>query len=85
MSHASHPSITPATSSFERPSASSWLQIPTRSSDPQTRRRPAVATYNGHIHEKWREHGPMLNVWVDANDFRPVTEDQVRQFVAGLS
>ena len=39
----------------------------------------------GHIHEKWREHGPMLNVGVDANDFRPVTEDQVRQFVAGLS
>ena len=39
----------------------------------------------GHIHEKWRERNKMLNVGVDVHDFRPVTEDQVRQFVARVA
>jgi calcineurin-like phosphoesterase family protein len=46
---------------------------------PKNEGRPLLC---GHIHEKWRERDKMLNVGVDVHDFRPVTEEQVRQFVA---
>lgn len=35
----------------------------------------------GHIHEKWRERDRMLNVGVDVHNFRPVTEEYVREFI----
>jgi calcineurin-like phosphoesterase family protein len=35
---------------------------------------------HGHIHEKWRLRGRMINVGVDAWDFTPAAEE----IVAGL-
>jgi calcineurin-like phosphoesterase family protein len=35
---------------------------------------------HGHVHEKWRRQGRMVNVGVDVWDFTPVTE----QVIAGL-
>lgn len=31
----------------------------------------------GHVHEKWRQHGKMINVGVDAWGGRPVSEDEL--------
>jgi calcineurin-like phosphoesterase family protein len=35
----------------------------------------------GHIHEKWKVNGRMINVGVDVWDFTPVSEDQLVQFI----
>ncbi|MGC8512893.1 MAG: metallophosphoesterase family protein [Acidimicrobiales bacterium] len=32
---------------------------------------------HGHVHDKWRQHGRMINVGVDVWDFAPVSEDAV--------
>jgi calcineurin-like phosphoesterase family protein len=32
---------------------------------------------HGHVHERWRQRGRMVNVGVDAWDYRPVSEAQV--------
>ena len=29
---------------------------------------------HGHVHDRWSQHGRMINVGVDANDFTPVSE-----------
>jgi len=29
---------------------------------------------HGHVHERWAQHGRMINVGVDANEFRPIGE-----------
>ena len=49
---------------------------------PKNEGRPLLC---GHIHEKWLERDRMLNVGVDMHDFRPVTEERVRTFVASLA
>lgn len=33
----------------------------------------------GHIHEKWRRKGKMLNVGVDQNDFRPLSIETIQE------
>lgn len=40
---------------------------------------------HGHVHEKWRENGRMLNVGVDVWDFAPVPEEAILDWVATLS
>lgn len=32
---------------------------------------------HGHVHERWAQRGRMINVGVDANGFRPISEDEV--------
>jgi calcineurin-like phosphoesterase family protein len=49
---------------------------------PKSEGRPLLC---GHIHEKWRERGRMLNVGVDMHAFRPVTEEQVKAWLATVS
>lgn len=39
---------------------------------------------HGHIHEKRRIEGRMFNVGVDVNDFRPVHEDTIREWIDSL-
>jgi calcineurin-like phosphoesterase family protein len=36
---------------------------------------------HGHVHEKWKRRGPMVNVGVDAWQYRPVNEAELVQFV----
>jgi calcineurin-like phosphoesterase family protein len=36
---------------------------------------------HGHIHEKWRQRGRMINVGVDAWDYRPVSIEQITQLI----
>ena len=38
---------------------------------------------HGHVHERWRQSGRMINVGVDAWDHRPVPEDAVAALIAG--
>jgi calcineurin-like phosphoesterase family protein len=41
---------------------------------------------HGHVHERWRQHGRMINVGVDAWDWRPVSEAQIAEVIdAGVS
>jgi calcineurin-like phosphoesterase family protein len=37
---------------------------------------------HGHVHTRWRTHGPMFNVGVDVNDFAPVSEDVLAEWVS---
>ena len=37
---------------------------------------------HGHVHERWRQRGRMINVGVDAWDYRPVHEDEVAALLA---
>jgi len=37
---------------------------------------------HGHVHEKWVQQGRMINVGVDANDFRPVDIDTIAAMMA---
>lgn len=37
---------------------------------------------HGHVHERWRQRGRMINVGVDANDFRPVGLDEIARLIA---
>ena len=39
---------------------------------------------HGHIHEKRRIEGRMFNVGVDVNDFRPVHENVIREWIDSL-
>lgn len=39
----------------------------------------------GHVHEKWKARGRMLNVGVDQWDFRPVLEETVLAELAALT
>ena len=32
---------------------------------------------HGHVHEKWKHNGRMFNVGVDVNNFTPVSEDEI--------
>lgn len=32
---------------------------------------------HGHVHERWRQHGRMINVGVDVWDYRPVPEAEI--------
>ena len=36
---------------------------------------------HGHVHDRWRQRGRMVNVGVDAWDHRPVAEDEVAALV----
>ncbi|MEZ5311315.1 MAG: metallophosphoesterase family protein [Microthrixaceae bacterium] len=36
---------------------------------------------HGHVHEKWRQRGRMINVGVDAWAGRPISEDQVIELI----
>jgi len=37
---------------------------------------------HGHVHERWQQRGRMINVGVDAWDYRPVSEATIRDLVA---
>ena len=37
---------------------------------------------HGHVHERWRQDGRMLNVGVDVWDYRPVSEERLASLVA---
>lgn len=36
---------------------------------------------HGHVHEKWKQNGKMINVGVDPWDFRPVHIDQIAELI----
>ncbi len=36
---------------------------------------------HGHVHDRWRQRGRMINVGVDAWDYRPVHEDEVAALI----
>jgi calcineurin-like phosphoesterase family protein len=36
---------------------------------------------HGHVHERWAQHGRMINVGVDARQFRPVSETEVATLI----
>ena len=36
---------------------------------------------HGHVHDRWRQRGRMINVGVDAWDYRPVHEDEVASLI----
>ncbi len=38
---------------------------------------------HGHVHEKWRRNGRMINVGVDVWDFRPVAEETILAIIDG--
>jgi calcineurin-like phosphoesterase family protein len=37
---------------------------------------------HGHVHERWRQRGCMINVGVDAWDYRPVSEEVLGRLMA---
>ncbi|MGH9119071.1 MAG: hypothetical protein ACRD0A_14670 [Acidimicrobiales bacterium] len=37
---------------------------------------------HGHVHERWLQRGRMINVGVDAWDYRPVAEEQIASVIA---
>ena len=37
---------------------------------------------HGHVHERWQQRIPMINVGVDAWDYRPVSDATVRDLIA---
>lgn len=37
---------------------------------------------HGHVHERWAQHGRMINVGVDATGFRPISESAVAALIA---
>jgi len=37
---------------------------------------------HGHVHERWRQHGRMINVGTDGWGYRPVSEAQIGQLIA---
>lgn len=39
---------------------------------------------HGHVHESWRANGRQFNVGVDANEFAPVSEDTLAEWIVGL-
>jgi calcineurin-like phosphoesterase family protein len=41
--------------------------------------------FHGHVHEKWRLRGRMLNVGVDVWEFRPVSVEQIAEYLASES
>lgn len=48
---------------------------------PEDRGLPLI---HGHVHSAWRINGRQFNVGVDANDFLPVSEDELIQWVRSL-
>jgi calcineurin-like phosphoesterase family protein len=38
---------------------------------------------HGHVHDRWRQRGRMINVGVDVHGYRPVAEDAVAALMAG--
>jgi len=36
---------------------------------------------HGHVHERWAQHGRMINVGVDANGYRPVSEAAIAEWI----
>ncbi len=36
---------------------------------------------HGHVHERWAQHGRMINVGVDANEFRPIDEATIAELI----
>lgn len=43
-----------------------------------------VPLIHGHVHDEWKFNGHMFNVGVDVNNFFPVSEDEVLDWIAGL-
>ncbi len=46
--------------------------------------RPADAgqwLLHGHVHERWAQHGRMINVGVDTNDFRPISARAISRII----
>ena len=39
---------------------------------------------HGHVHERWRIHGRQINVGVDVNDFTPVSEELLAEWLDEL-
>jgi calcineurin-like phosphoesterase family protein len=37
---------------------------------------------HGHVHERWRQHGRMINVGTDGWGYRPVSEAQIGELIA---
>ena len=37
---------------------------------------------HGHVHERWSQDGRMINVGVDATDFRPISEAEIAALIA---
>ncbi len=37
---------------------------------------------HGHVHERWVQHGRMINVGVDATEFRPISERAIAALIA---
>lgn len=39
---------------------------------------------HGHVHEEWRVRGRQFNVGMDVNNFEPVSEEELREWVQSL-
>jgi len=39
---------------------------------------------HGHVHDSWKHNGRQFNVGVDVNDFRPVSEDEILDWIGSL-
>ena len=39
---------------------------------------------HGHVHDSWKHNGRMFNVGVDVNNFFPVSEDEIVDWISGL-
>ena len=55
-----------------------------RDTDRYVEHRPADRgqwLLHGHVHDRWRQWGRMINVGVDAWDFRPVAEDELAALI----
>ncbi|MEZ5258202.1 MAG: hypothetical protein R2705_15240 [Ilumatobacteraceae bacterium] len=37
---------------------------------------------HGHVHERWRQHGRMINVGVDAWDYAPVSAEEIAHLIS---
>lgn len=42
------------------------------------------ALIHGHVHTEWKHNGRMFNVGVDVNDFKPVSEEEILEWLATL-
>ena len=47
-------------------------------------RSTGLPLIHGHVHTKWRDNGPMFNVGVDVNDFAPVSEAMLAEWLMGV-
>jgi calcineurin-like phosphoesterase family protein len=72
LSH--YPYLGSGDSRVDRPDRYEWLR-------PVDAGLPLI---HGHVHTRWKVRGRMFNVGVDVNDFTPVAEEELRDWLGSL-